>query len=179
MFFSYRIIIVIIVSCCFVSNIIYSQEMNEKETNESSPLSSFERLIGGEWYLQGSYQTFKWGVGKLSVKAESYFIVDGEPQKVSEGVWFWHPKEKKIKGYFTAINMPVEFFDYTTVFESNTMRSELKSYSPDGKEDNYIETWQFTDDNNFEWSLFSKSVDGEKKVMGGKYTRRENSSGSK
>jgi hypothetical protein len=179
MIYPYRILMIMSVLGCLISNIIYSQEMNKKETNESNPLSSFERLIGGEWHLQGNYQTFAWGVGKLSVKSESYFIVGGEPHKVSEGVWFWHPMEKKIKGYFTAINMPVELFDYTAFFEGNTMISELKSYSSDGKEDKYLETWEFTDDNSFEWSLFSKSIDGEKKVMGGKYTRSENSSGSK
>ena len=178
-FFPYKIIILISIICCLVSNITYSQEMNEKETNDSNPLSSFERLIGGEWHLQGNYQTFAWGVGKLSVKSESYFIIGSEPQKAAEGIWFWHPKERKIKGYFTAINMPVELFDYTTVIEGNTMKSEIKSYSSDGIEDKYIETWEFTDDNSFEWSLFSKSMDGEKKVMGGKFIRSVNSSGSK
>lgn len=178
-FYPYKIIFMISIIGCLASNVIYSQEMDKKETNDSNPLSSFERLIGGEWHLQGNYQTFAWGVGKLSVKSESYFIGGGEPQKAAEGIWFWHPKERKIKGYFTAINMPVELFDYTTVFEDNTMKSEIKSYSSNGIEDKYIETWEFTDDNSFEWSLFSKSMDGEKKVMGGKFSRSVDSSGSK
>ncbi|MGH8130764.1 MAG: hypothetical protein ACRES3_07915 [Steroidobacteraceae bacterium] len=58
------------------------------------------------------------------MKSRSYFIVEGKPKLVSEGAWFWHPGEKQIKGVFTAIDMPVVFFDYTTRFEANKMMVE-------------------------------------------------------
>lgn len=52
------------------------------------------------------------------------------------------------------------------------MVDELKSYSPQGTVDNYIEIWEFTDDDHYEWTLFSKTPKGEKKVMGGSYSRK-------
>lgn len=61
-----------------------------------NPLQSFESIIGGEWWLgEESYQTFEWGVGNLSVKGESYFVINGEHVKVSDGEWFYHPGRTK------------------------------------------------------------------------------------
>ena len=37
---------------------------NEQSEN---PLAPFERLIGGQWHIEGSYQEFEWGLGKQSV----------------------------------------------------------------------------------------------------------------
>ncbi len=143
----------------------------ENTAVSSDPLQPFSRLIDGEWHTEGSYQVFEWGVGKKSVKSRSYFKIDGKPKLVSEGLWFWHPGEKRLKGYFTAIEMPVVFFDYTTKFEENKMVNELKSYSPKGKEENYLEIWEFTDDNHYVWTLFSITPEGQTKVMGATYTR--------
>ena len=140
--------------------------------NPIDSLSQFSRLIGGEWHLDGSYQVFEWGVGKRSVKSRSYFIIDGKSKLVSEGIWVWHPGEKKLKGYFTAIEMPVVFFDYTTSFKGNIMMNELISYSLQGNPEIYFETWEFTDDDHFVWTLFSKTIDGDKKIMGGNYERK-------
>ena len=141
----------------------------------SDPLAPFERLAGGEWHLEGSYQVFEWGVGRQSVKARSYFVVEGKPRLVSEGLWFWHPGEAKIKGIFTAIDMPVNFFDYTTRFEGNKMVNTLRAYAPGGKETVFEETWEFTDESHFEWKLMSETPDGMQQQMSGTYTRKKES----
>jgi len=157
----------LLLSCSFES--LFAQENKNVSIDSLSP---FSRLIGGEWHLEGSYQVFEWGVGRMSVISRSYFMIDGKSKLVSEGFWFWHPGEKKLKGYFTAIEMPVVFFDYTTRFQGNKMVNELKSYSHEGTVDHYIETWEFQDDDHYLWTLFSKTPEGEKKVMDGKYSRK-------
>jgi hypothetical protein len=118
----------------------------EAQQPAADPLAPFERLVGGQWHLEGSYQEFEWGLGRRSVKSRGYFMVDGKPRLVSEGVWFWHPGEKQIKGVFTAIDMPVVFFDYTTPFEKDRMVNDLRAYGPRGNETAYVETWEFTDE---------------------------------
>ena len=142
--------------------------------SENHPLEQFNKFIGGEWHMDGSYQVFQWGVGKKSIIAQSYFIINGESTLVSEGSWFWHPGEKKIRGYFTAVQMPVELFDYTVSFEGNTMVCELRSFDPSGTISEYIETWEFTDVDHYNWTLYSPSPEGKKKVMGGIYERKNN-----
>jgi len=139
--------------------------------SQPNPLQPFERLIGGEWHLENTYQEFEWGVGRRSVKARSYFIVDGETKLVSEGAWYWHPGLQQIKGVFTAIDMPVVVFDYTTRFEGDTMRNDLKAYAENGNETVFEETWQFVDDSQLEWKLTSVLDDGTKAVMSGTYIR--------
>lgn len=166
-----RIVRSMVLVGCLISSAGCGQEGNEAQSAEADHLAPFERLIGGEWHLEGSYQSFSWGVGKRSVISENYFLVDGKRKKVAEGTWFWHPGEQKIRGYFTAINMPVVLFDYSTAFEGEVMRSELKSYSAEGREEIYLETWEFTGENSFEWSLYSRKDGAESKVMGGTYTR--------
>ena len=112
-----------------------------------------------------------WGVGRQSVKARIYFIVDGQAKLVSEGAWYWHPGLQAIKGVFTAIDMPVVVFDYTTRFEGNTMLNDLKAYSENGNETVFKETWQFADNSQFEWKLTSILDDGSEAVMSGTYIR--------
>lgn len=138
----------------------------------ANPLSPFEKLIGGRWWLEGSYQEFEWGVGRRSVVARSFFVVDGRPKKVSEGFWYWHPGEKVIRGVFVAIDMPVELFDYTTKFEGSKMVSELRSFTGSGEEKAYTEIFEFTGADAYEWSLYSGSHEARKKEMGGAYTRK-------
>jgi len=142
------------------------------EQAASNPLDPFERLIGGQWHLEGGYQAFEWGVGRRSVKAQSYIIVEGKSQLVSEGIWFWHPGEKQIKGVFTAIDMPVVFFDYTTRFEKNKMVNDLSSYGENGIETLYVETWDFTDDKHYMWRLMTKTPMGLQDVMSGTYSKK-------
>ena len=137
----------------------------------AGPLAPFERLIG-RWHLEDSHQEFVWGVGRQSVRARSYFVVDGESRLVSEGMWFWHPGEESVRGVVTAIDMPVTFFDYTTRFEDDRMVSELTSYDADGKASQYVETFGFVDDSQYEWTLFTKTDEGLQKVMGGLFTRQ-------
>jgi hypothetical protein len=99
-------------------------------------------------------------------------LVDGEPKLVSEGLWFWHPEMKKIKGYFTAIEMPVAFFDYTTRFEGNRMVNELRAFSTAGSVDLYVETWEFTGTDSYQWTLSQPAADSLTKIMGGTYSRK-------
>lgn len=143
-----------------------------REDTTENPLEPFPKLVGGKWRLADTYQTFHWGVGRLSVRSLGFAIVDGEPKLVSEGIWFWHPELKQIKGYSTAIDMPVNIFDYTTEFQENTMVNKLRAYSSTGSAEDYIETWEFTGPDTYEWTLSAPTPDGMTKIMAGTYTRK-------
>jgi len=108
----------------------------------------------------------------LSVVTRGYFVINGKPKLVSEGLWIWHPGEKKLKGYFTAIEFPVVFFDYTTSIEKNKIVSCIKTYSSQGTEDNFTDIYEFTDDDHYKWTLLHKTPEGDKKVNGGNFTRK-------
>jgi hypothetical protein len=159
-----------------VAFVLFFGTLTAQETEENAPgsLSHFSRLIGGEWHMGDSFQVFEWGVGGMSVKSKGYFVIEGKAKLVSEGVWFWHPGTNKLKGYSTAIDMPVSFFDYTTSFHGNKMKSALASYTPQGIEQNYIETLEFTDDDHYIWTLYATTAEGKTKIMGGKYERTDN-----
>ena len=151
---------------------VYAQA-EDSPTSAPNPLSKFERLVGGRWHLEGSYQEFEWGVGRRSVIARSYFVVEGKPKLVSEGIWYWHPEEKQIKGIFIATDMPVEVFEYTTRFEGASIISELVAYNADGIKTTYKEVWEFLDDAHFVWTLFSETPEGPKEEMSGTYSRKQ------
>ncbi len=136
------------------------------------PLAAFAPFIGGQWHLDGSYTELEWGVGRRAVNARSYFVVDGQAKLVSEGFWFWHPGEQQIKGIFTAIDMPVVLFLYTTRFEGDAMIGDLRAYAASGKETVFVETWKLEDDSHFAWTLSSETADGEEQSMSGTYTRQ-------
>ncbi len=136
-----------------------------------SPLAPFESLIGGQWHLDGSYQELEWGLDGMSVKSKSYVMVGGESQLVSEGLWFWHPGEQQIKGIFTAVDMPVVFFDYTTRFEDEKMVSDLVTYDAAGARSEFVEVWDLVDERHYVWTLSVRSPDGLQEVMAGTYER--------
>jgi len=138
------------------------------------PLAGFVPFIGGQWHMEGSYTELEWGVSRQSVKARSYFVVDGHSKLVSEGFWYWHPGERQIKGIFTAIDMPVVLFVYTMRFEGAAMIGDLKAFAANGKETEFIETWKLVDDSHFAWTLSSMTADGQEQSMSGTYTRRMN-----
>ena len=139
---------------------------------QSNPLAPFERLIGGEWHLDGSFLELEWGVGKTSVRGRSYLVGEDSPRLVSEGFWFWHPGEDQIKGYFTAVEMPAVLFDYTTKFEEGRMVNELRTYDAAGSETSYVEIWEPVGDSHYEWALLAKTPDGLEEVMSGTYERK-------
>ena len=165
-----RISVVLFVAACVIPAQAYSQ-MADARLSAPNPLAGFERLVGGQWHLEGSYQEFEWGVGRRSIIARNYFLVEGKPKLVSEGIWYWHPKEKKIKGVFTAIDMPVEVFEYTAHFEGNSLLCELAAYDADGAESAYSEKWEFVGEAQFVWTLFAHTPDGPKVEMSGTYSR--------
>lgn len=153
----------------FASFALAQDEVAVKE----NPLAPLERLIGGQWHLGDSYQEFEWGVGRLSIKATSYFVLEGQSRLVSEGAWYWHPATNVIRGTFTAIEMPVSLFEYETRFEADTMLSELTTYDSAGNKNTYVERWKFLDDAHFEWTLFRKTDDELLQEMQGTYVRTD------
>jgi hypothetical protein len=136
-----------------------------------NPLAPFERFMGAPWHLEGSYLELEWGVGRRSVRSRSHFVVEGQPRLVSEGSWFWHPGEQAIKGVFTAIDMPVVFFDYTVRFEADRMVSDLEAYDAEGNRTSYVETWELTDETHFRWKLLRQTGEGLEELMSGVYTK--------
>jgi hypothetical protein len=166
-------IAIALIMCAFLMQGRVHAKAEYAPASAPHPLASFERLIGGQWYLAGSYQEFEWGVGRRSVIARSYFVVEGIPKLVSEGVWYWHPEKKRIRGIFIAIDMPVEVFEYTTRFEGNSIVSELAAYNADGTKTMYKEVWEFLDDAHFAWTLFAETPEGLKEEMSGTYSRKQ------
>jgi hypothetical protein len=142
-------------------------------SNSAHPLKPFERLIGGEWHLDNSFQVFEWGVGKTSVKVKSYINTEGGAILVTEGMWFWHPADNKLKGSFTAIQMPVVYFDYETQVIENQFKHKIKTYTSVGELTEYQETWQFINDNAYEWTLLRKTDTGYIKDMTGTFKRHK------
>lgn len=169
----YRILatIALLIAACLLSERTYA-ETRDTRSSPPNPLAGFERLVGGQWHLEGSYQEFEWGAGRRSVIARSYFLVEDKPKLVSEGIWYWHPGERKIRGIFTATDMPVELFEYTARFEENRLIGELAAYDADGARSTYTETWEFVNDAQFVWTLFVQAADGPREEMTGTYSRK-------
>ena len=145
---------------------------NAQEIDSTNALHVFDKLVDGKWEYDGGYQTYEWGVGNLSIIAKNYSVKDGEETLISEGYYFYHPGEKVIKGYFTAINMPIFFFDYTTKFVDDKIVSNLTAYSNDGKPAKYTEILHLKDKNYITWDLLVDTKDGKQKIMSGEYRRK-------
>jgi hypothetical protein len=134
-------------------------------------LAAFERLVGGRWHFGDTYQVYEWGVGKRVVRARAYSPSPAGPRLVSEGFWYFHPESGELRATFAAIEMGFDLFEYVTSFDGDTMTSFISVHGPNGRED-YVETFEFTDEDHYLWSLWRETPDGREKVMGGAYERR-------
>lgn len=132
----------------------------QSQIEPENPLQPFEFFIGGAWVSETTYQTFEWGVGKLSVKSKLYFLEGDKKTLVGEITWFWHPGENKIKGYGHAINMAMNFFEYTTKFESPTVMMNT-FYAYGGQYDGVAqhEKLEFINQNEYLWTYYNKMKD--------------------
>lgn len=144
--------------------------MSEADKN---PLAPFARLVGGKWVMGDLFHVFEWGVGKLSMKANSYFVQAGEAALAGDGGWFWHPGDKAIRGWQFAVGMGIDLFDYTTRWEGDKMVNDLTTYDAAGNASEYLEEWDFTDADTYEWTLYAKTPDGAQKAMGGTFKREK------
>lgn len=131
----------------------YAQEAD----STANPLQNFEFLIGGTWSTDNTQQTFEWGVGQKSVVSKLYFSRGDSLQLVGEITWFWHPGLKQIKGFGTSIEMQMDFFDYTTVFEGPyKMVNTFMGYGGHIDGLPQLETLEFVDENKYLWTYFNK-----------------------
>jgi|GEM_PF-899225 len=138
---------------------------------EESPLQPFERLVGGQWHIEGTYVVWEWGMEKLSLFARSYVPSEDGDKMVSEGFMFWHPGEQKVRGYATGIGAGVDLWDYTMNFHGDTIKCDLVTYGQYSGD--YHETWTFTGEDEYVWTLFQKTEEGHKEMMSNVFKRKK------
>ena len=137
------------------------------------PLAPFEALIGGQWTLGDGYQVLEWGVGQRSVIARAYQRGADGPRLVSEGIWFFHPGKQTVVGYFTAVGMGIELFEYQTTPSAAGLESEIVTWDEKGHESHYVERWLLQGDDRYLWQLLAPGDDGLKPVSEGVFTRQQ------
>jgi len=136
-------------------------------------LAPLARLVGGSWYLgTDSYHTFTWGVGGQSVTSKSYFVLPDGDKLVSEGMFFYHPGEKTLKANAVAIDMGLDYFEYTIEARGDTLVMGLEVFGPEAGDKPLREVWVFTDDDHYIWTLFQEGEGGWERWMGGTYERQ-------
>lgn len=135
-----------------------------------NPLAPFDPIVG-RWESGDSYHVIEWGVGGKVVFSRSYSVVDGADQLVSEGWWLWHPATKVIQGTAVAVGMPFDLLEMETRFEEGNLVSDLVGVAVDGSRQRYRETWEFTDEDHYTWTLYALGDEGETVMMTGTYER--------
>ncbi len=132
------------------------------------------RMVGGAWH-QGDdfFQTFEWGAGRQAIRAKGYFVVNGEPKLVSEGIWYWHPADRVVRAYGVAIDMPMVLWEYETALVGSELQHVLVTYTAAGERSVVRELWTFSDADHYEWTLLEQQFEGEwVRRMGGPFERR-------
>ena len=132
------------------------------------PLDDFGRLVVGEWEAEDSRHVLQWGVGQRTVRSRSYAKSDEEWILVGEGMWFWDPGRKTIRGVAVAVGMPVELFEYSSEVRGGEILHDLVAHGAAAGE--YVERWTFGEDE-YRWSLEVEKDGKPETIMGGAYRR--------
>lgn len=158
----------------FAALLVVSGPLAAQSSNDAGPLEPLARLTGGAWYLgEDSYQTFRWGLGRLSMIAEMFVVTPAGDQPVSQMVFAFHPGEGVMKGWGVARQMGIDFFEYDISVDGETLVFDLQAFGPAAEEGPLRETWTFTDADHYEWSLLGAGEDGSwERTMSGTFERR-------
>ena len=146
--------------------------------DETNPLESLERLMGGDWHYLGgnvednplAYHRFEWGPGQNSILSRSY---DTDGEIVSQGFWYYHPGDDAVKGVgASAGHEGVKLFEYTQVtVEDDVMHCDLTAHGDRGAT-LFAEEWTFIDDDHYDWRLLLKAQEEDQEVMTARFERR-------
>lgn len=142
----------------------------------------FGVLVGGEWnYIPNGpddpirmVHEFKWELDKHALVAHSYNPGTTPRSQVSSDIWYWHPVKKTICSMGVVLFGPEpSLFEYTEVKrEGNTLVCDFSTHDSDGV-GNWRETWEFSDDNHYAWTLYKHTDTGPEKVRTGVFERRK------
>lgn len=141
----------------FVLFVLSSGLFAQTENNTANPLQPFEFLVGGVWASATTIQTFEWGIGQQLVHSKLYFVENDSAKFSGEITWFWHPGEKKIRGYGNLPGGQITFFDYTTTFE--TPRKMMNTFYGYGGSFNGVlqyEILEFLNDREYLWTYYNE-----------------------
>jgi hypothetical protein len=145
--------------------------LNASETRKN-PLDGMAWMIGGEWRSGNTVQVYEWGIDKLTVRAQSFRVSEGEKTLVSEGYWYWHPEKKVIKGFFTAKGMPFYMIESEAEFLGKKLIHRLMTYSRDGKSQKYVEVMESVSEKKYTWMLFMGSDPSGNAIMRDAFQRK-------
>lgn len=147
------------------SSIVLAQDSVEK----SNPLTNFAPIIGS-WTFGETIQKFTWGPGEKSVNVSQQAVKDNDTSIVTTGLFFYHPGDNSVKGYFSAVNMGIDLFEYTSVtFSGDTIFADLTTYGDYGGE--FKETWVATDADHWTWTLYQVGASAATQLMTGVFER--------
>jgi len=137
-------------------------------------LAIMGRLDGGKWWVKdgkplNAYHVAEWSVNKKMLHIRTFFPAESGDKLFADAVYFWHPGRKAVAGY--AVSPGGEVYDGTFKFDGDTWTQEFQHFSPKGTVD-YRETWVFSGDDEYTWTLFQKTGDGLKKQMEATFVRK-------
>lgn len=135
------------------------------EASPASPLAPMARLIGN-WrgqirLLDGAViearNVFEWGLGGKTIQFRAYGLRDGTENLVYEGLYGWHPGEKKI--VFREQSAFGSLVDGEVKPEGDTLVFSWRQHSAKGVVE-YRETFRFPDNNSYVTEVYRKTENG-------------------
>ena len=122
-----------------------------------------QRLAGGEWKQEseddlGRFHRFRLGPGKRSLWAHTRDASKLAEWPKSEAVYYWHPGQKITKGI--AVGDSGTLFDGELHWMDQTMQVDFAYYLPERDPLSFVSRWEFSGNQSYQWSLFSKSSAG-------------------
>ena len=154
---------VLIARSLLIPGSVSAQDTVEVEA-PSAALASFGERMVGTWEDGGSRHVFAWAVGRQAVTSRSYAAVDGDWRPVSQGFWWWDPRDAVIRGRVVAVDMGIDLFEYVTRMGEDEIIHELTTHGAMGGD--FVERWA-VDTDVYRWSL----EQGGEAIMGGVYRR--------
>lgn len=145
-----------------------------------SSLAPLAHLVGGQWrgqiiLLDGTVirarHVFEWGLGGMILKSKTYGAFgDARERLVYEGLFAWHPENKKI--VFREVAAYGATNDGTIEPEVNGLHYSWTQHSQDGATE-FRETLLFPDSDHYVSEAFKRTEDGWEKFTAQSSFRRE------
>jgi len=145
-----------------------AQAKAEDHPATSNPVDQLAWFIGGTWTADGDKGAdgkpfhvetqFQWATNHRALIFTTRFRIDGKLVPVYQGLYAWHPAQKKFNFLYTdnegAMTQGAASWDGTS------LEQEFQIVEPDGTSRNFRSTVKRTSPNEYDWNVRHQNKEG-------------------
>ena len=158
----------VIIAALTLSLALAGPTKSENQPAAANPVDQLAWLIGGTWTADGDNgpdgkafhveTVFNWAANHRGIIFTTRFRIDGKLVPVYEGLYAWHPAQKKFNFLYTDNEGAMT--SGAAAWLSDTLEQDFQIVEPDGTAKTFHSTVKRTGPNQYDWNVRHQDKEG-------------------